>query len=149
LPEEQHLDTEPLLTTGSPLLLELFVNLIADTSRLCFCAQADGACSGGFVRWRSDGGSEWIIVETNHEWRGEGKGREKTGGGRGREGEKWRERRERYDEGEEERANWEEWEGMETESVTLCALGSNAAGDYGGQSAHFDARSNAISMVII
>jgi hypothetical protein len=91
LPEEQHLDTGPLLTTGSPLLLELFINLVADTSRLCFCAQAGGACSGGFAWWRSDGGSEWIIVGTNHEWRG-GEGQGKDGRG---EGERDGERRER------------------------------------------------------
>jgi hypothetical protein len=75
LPEEQHLNAGPLAAAGGAVLLELFVDLVTDTSGLCFCAEADVACIGGFVRGRSDSGSEWIVVETNHEWRRGGVGK--------------------------------------------------------------------------
>jgi hypothetical protein len=83
LPEEQHLNGGPLAAAGGAVLLELFVDLVTDTSGLCFFAEADVACIGRFVRGRSDSGSEWIVVETNHEWRRggaakRGMGREET-----------------------------------------------------------------------
>ena len=78
LAKKQYLDARPLPAAGSALLLKLFVNLVADTSCLCFCAQAGCPCIWCFVRGRSDSGSEWIVVETNHEWR--------RGGERGKEG---------------------------------------------------------------
>jgi hypothetical protein len=87
LAKKQYLDARPLPAAGSALLLKLLVNLVADTSRLCFCAQAGCPCIWCFVRGRSDSGSEWIVVETNHEW---SKGGEGVEGGKERTGENGR-----------------------------------------------------------
>jgi hypothetical protein len=62
LTQEQHLYAGALSATGSAILLELLVNLITDTSGLCFCAEAGYACRGGLVFWRRDGSGKWVVV---------------------------------------------------------------------------------------
>jgi len=121
LAKKQYLDARPLPAAGSALLLKLLVNLVADTSCLCFCAQAGCPCIWCFVWGRSDSGSEWIVVETNHE--------------RSRGGVEGREEREERREGREEGEGGGELQGGDEEEremgrieVTsrLCALGSKA-----------------------
>lgn len=62
LTQEEHLYAGALSATGSTILLKLLVNLITDTSGLCFCAEAGCACRGRLVFWRGDGSGKWVAV---------------------------------------------------------------------------------------